>query len=189
LFAVFAEDGIIDDPSPLPAAVGGGAFVLGMAPNGDEHLKAQAPQSLEPGSFGQSAEKLRRDILVPSTHACEFMAMSASKECGKHEANDFAQQLLLSPQAAFDLGHQGIWEIQILQGLMEGLDIVLGLSALLLKTLLGVEARAFSGFGLFVGVSFHGGHGELLRTVLVFRLGLKETMPHLGRIWPMILSA
>jgi hypothetical protein len=28
---------------------------------------------------------------------------------------------------------------------------------------------------LFVGVSFHGGHGDLLRTALVCRLGLKET--------------
>jgi len=187
LFAVFAEDGIIDDPSPLPATVGGGAFVLGLAPNGDEHLKAQAPQSFAPGSFGQSAEKLRRDMLVPSAYAREFMAMSASKERGKHERDDFPQQLLLSPQAAFDLGHQGLWEIQGLQGLMEGLDIMLGLRALVLETRLGFESTAFSGFGLFVGVSFHGGHGDLLRTALVCRLGLKETMPHSGRIWLTIL--
>src|SRR5207244_7533981 len=39
LFAVFSENGIIDDPSPWPATAGGGTFVLGMAPNGDEHLK------------------------------------------------------------------------------------------------------------------------------------------------------
>ncbi len=189
MFAVFTEDRIIDNPSPLPAAMGAGAFVLGVAPNGNEHLKAQAPQSFEPGAFGQSAEKLRGDILVPSAYAREFMAMSASKERGKHERDDFPQQLLLSAQTAFDLGHQGSGEIQVLQGLMEGLDIMLGLSALVLETRLGFESTAFSGFGLFGGVSFHGGHGELLRTVLVFRLGLKETMPHLRRIWPMILSA
>jgi len=169
LFAVFAEDGIIDDPSPLPAALGGGAFVLGMAPNGDEHLKAQAPQAFEPGSFGQSAEKLRRDILVPSAHAREFMAMSASKERGKHEADDCAQQLLLGLQAAFNLGYQRIGKIHVFEGLMDGLDIVLGLSTLLLEAFLGFESTAFSGFGLFVSVSFHRGHGELLRTVLVFR--------------------
>jgi len=161
----FSENGIIDDPSPLPATVGGGAFVLGMAPNGDEHLKAQAPESFEPRSFGQSVEQSGRDILVPSAHPGEFMAMSASKERGKHESDDFAQQLLLGLQAAFDLGHQGIREIQVLQGLMEGRDILLGLGALLLEALVGLEATAFSGFGLFVGVSFHGGHGELLRTV------------------------
>src|SRR5262249_48762156 len=136
-------------------------------PNGDENLKAQAPQAFEPGAFGQSAEKLRRDILVPSAHAREFMTMSASKERGKHERNNFAQEFLLSPQTAFDLGHQGSGEVQVLQGLMEGLDRVLGLSALLLEALLGCEATAFSGFDLFVSVSFPGGHGELLRTVLI----------------------
>ena len=41
--AVFPEDGIIDDPSPLPATSGGGAFALGMAPNGQKNLQAQAP--------------------------------------------------------------------------------------------------------------------------------------------------
>ncbi len=166
--AVFPEDGIIDDPSPLPATAGGGTFVLGMAPHGDENLKAQAPQAFEPGSFGQSAEKLRRDMLVPPAHARKFMAMSATKERGKHERDDCAQEFLLSPQTAFALGHQGLGEVQVLQGLMEGLDRVLGLSALSLEALLGFESTAFSGFDLFVGVSFHGGHGELLRTVLLF---------------------
>jgi hypothetical protein len=167
LFAVFTEDRIINDPSPLPATLGGGAFVLGVAPNGKENLKAQAPQAFEPGSFGESAEKLRGDILVPSAHTREFMAMSASKERGKHESDDFAQEFLLSSQAAFDLGHQGIGKIHVLQGLMEGFDIVLSLGVLLLETFLGFESTAFSGFGLFGGVSFHGGHGELLRTVWV----------------------
>ena len=115
------------------------------------------------------------------------MAMSASKERGKHERDDFAQQLLLGLQAAFNLGHQGIREIQVLQGLMEGLDMVLGLSALLPEAFLGVESTAFSGFDLFVGISFHGGHSEILRTVLVFLCGAKETMPHAGRIWLTIL--
>src|SRR5262249_59662586 len=79
------------------------------------------------------------------------MGMAASKERGKHERDDFPQQLLLSAQAAFDLGHQGSGEIQVLQGLMEGLDILLGLRALVLETRLGFKLTAFSGFGLFVG--------------------------------------
>jgi hypothetical protein len=108
------------------------------------------------------------------------MVMSASKERGKHERDDFAQEFLLGSQAAFDLGHQGIGHIQVLQGLMDGFDVVLGLGALLLKTFLGFESMAFSGFGLFGGVLFHGGHGALLRTVLVVWLGSKETMPHSG---------
>ena len=112
--AVFSEDRIIDDPSPLPATLGRGTLVLGMAPKGNEHLKAQAPQAFEPGSFGQSAQELRRDILVPSAHTGEFMTMSAAKEGGKHHADDFAQELLLSPQAAFDLSHSGLGEAQVL---------------------------------------------------------------------------
>ncbi len=73
----------------------GGFFILGVAPNGEENLKAQASQAFQPGSFGQSAQQLGGDIFVPSAYAREFMAMSASKERGKHEADDFAQQLLL----------------------------------------------------------------------------------------------
>jgi hypothetical protein len=46
---------------------------------------------------------------------------------------------------------------------MNGLDVALGLGALLSEALLGVKATAFNGFGLFVGVSFHRGHGDLLR--------------------------
>jgi hypothetical protein len=46
---------------------------------------------------------------------------------------------------------------------MDGLDIGPGISTLLSEALLGFEATAFVGFGLFLGVSFHGGHGELLR--------------------------
>jgi len=45
---------------------------------------------------------------------------------------------------------------------MDGLDRVLGLSALVLEALLGIESTAFSGFGLFVSVSFHRGHDALL---------------------------
>ena len=40
--------------------------------------------------------------------------MSSAKESGKHEPHDFAQELLLGLQAAFDLGHQRIEEAQIL---------------------------------------------------------------------------
>jgi hypothetical protein len=158
-----------------------------VVPNGEENLKAQASQSFKPGAFGQSAQQPGRDLLVPSAHAREFMAMSASKERGKHEADDFAQQLLLGLQAASNLGDQRLGKIQVFEGLMDGLDIVLGLSTLLLETFLGFESTAFSGFGLFVSVSFHRGHGELLSTVLVFRLGSEETMSHSGRIWLMIL--
>ena len=158
---------------------------MGMAPNGQENLQAQAPETFDPGAFRQSAEQSGRHILVPSAHAREFMAMSTSKERGKHETDDFAQQLLLGLQAAFNLGDQRIGKIQVFEGLMDGLNIVLGLSTLLLEAFLGFESTAFSGFGLFGGVSFHGGHGEILRTVWVILLDSKETMSHLRRIWLM----
>src|SRR4030095_7981111 len=145
LRAVCPEDGVINDPSTLRPTARGGTLVLGMAPKGDETLKAQAPQAFEPGSFGQSAEQLRRDILVPAAHTREFMAMAASKERGRHARNDCAQELLWSPQTAFDLGHQGIGEVQVLQGLLEGLARGLGLSALVLEALGGLASAGFSG--------------------------------------------
>jgi len=95
------------------------------------------------------------------------MARSASTERGNQERDDGAQQLLLGRQAACDLGDHGLRDIQVLQGLMEGLARVLGLGALWLEALGGLESTALSGLGLFVGVALHGGHGELLRTVCV----------------------
>jgi hypothetical protein len=169
LLTVVSENRLIDEPSPWPTTVGGGAFLLGVAPNGEEHLKAQASQSLKPGACGQSAQPPGRDRLVPAAHAREFMARSASKERGKQEADDFAPPLLWGLQAACHLGDQRLGTIQVFEGLMEGLERVLGLSTLLLETFLGFESTAFSGFGLLVSVSLQRGHGELLRTVLVFR--------------------
>jgi hypothetical protein len=61
--------------------------------------------------------------------------------------------------------------------LMDGLDIALGLSALLSETLLGVEATAFDGFGLFLGVSFHRGHGDLLRVKLLVYHSRRKPCP------------
>src|SRR5437879_8265547 len=95
----------------------------------------------------------------------------------------FPYTTLFRSQAAFNLGYQRLGKIQVFEGLMDGLDRVLGLSTLLLEAVLGFESTTFSGFGLFGGVSFHGGHGEFLRIVWVVLLGSKETMPHLRRIW------
>jgi hypothetical protein len=180
---VCAEHGLIDDPSPWPATVGGGAFRLGVAPHGEEHLKAQASQALKPGSFGQSARQPGGDMVVPPASARECMAMSASQERGKHAADDCAQPLLLGLEAAFDLGDHRLGNSQVFAGLRDGLARVLGLSARWLEALWGMESTAFSGFGLCGGVSFHRGHGEILRTVWVILLGSKETISHVRRIW------
>ena len=91
------------------------------------------------------------------------MTMSAATEGGKHEANDCAQEFLLSPQATFDLGHSGLGETPVLKGLMAGFKVMLSLGAVLPEALVGFEPTAFGGFGLSLGVSFHGEHGALLR--------------------------
>ena len=41
------------------------------------------------------------------------MRVSSAKEGGKHEADDFAQELLLGLQAAFNFGHEGVGEAQV----------------------------------------------------------------------------
>src|SRR2546427_746015 len=134
-----------------------------------QQQRAQAQHSIE------AIHQALKDLDFPDTLVAEI------------EGRLQAQQLLLGLQAAFNLGYQRIGKIQVFEGLMDGLDRVLGLSTLLLEAFLGFESTAFSGFGLFVSVSFHRGHGELLRTVLGFRLGSEETMPHSGRILLMIL--
>jgi hypothetical protein len=46
---------------------------------------------------------------------------------------------------------------------VDGFDIALSIGALLADALLGFESTAFGGFGLFLGLSFHRGHGKFLR--------------------------
>jgi hypothetical protein len=66
--------------------------------------------------------------LSPAAHAGQFIGASAPKERGKHEAEECAEQLLLGSQAAFNLDDEGIGYAQVIEGLMEGADIALGLS-------------------------------------------------------------
>src|SRR5688572_22725672 len=110
VFAVCSENRVIDHPAPLPATLRRGTLVVGMTPDRDEYLQAQAPQSFEPGAFGQSTQQPRGDVLVPSAYAGELIPRSAAKQGGKHDPDDFAHELLLRLQAAFDLRHQGIGE-------------------------------------------------------------------------------
>jgi hypothetical protein len=51
---------------------------------------------------------------------------------------------------------------------MDGLDIALGIGLLLSDALPCFEATAFDGVGLFLGVSFHRGHGDVLRVKWFF---------------------
>jgi IS1 transposase len=59
---------------------------------------------------------------------------------------------------------------------VESLGGLLGLTLVLLKTFLSAVAATRSDFGLFVGVSFCGGHGALLPTGVLAMHGWKEMM-------------
>jgi hypothetical protein len=60
---------------------------------------------------------------------------------------------------------------------MDGLYSMVGLGALLSEALLGFEAAAFGGFGLFLGVSFHRGHGDFLRLDAFFYQTRRKPCP------------
>jgi hypothetical protein len=104
------------------------------------------------------------------------MRVSSATEGGKHEADDFAQELLLGLQAAFHFGHEGGGEAQVFSGLMDGLEGALGIGTLLSDVLPCFETTAFEGFGLSLGVSFHRGHGDFLR-VQCFSLQIEGNRP------------
>jgi hypothetical protein len=54
-----------------------------------------------------------------------------------------------------------------MEGLLQALGSLLRLEAVTIEALLRFEATTVSGFGVLFGVSFHGGHGALLRSVWV----------------------
>ncbi len=115
---------------------------------------AELAQPLDPGTLGQSPENPGGLIFIPAAHSGEFMGTGAAKEGGKHEAEDFAQKLLLGFQAPFDLGHEVVGKAQIVEGLTECVDGALGVVLLALVASFGVEPAAAFRFGLFFGVCF-----------------------------------
>ena len=105
--------------------------------------------------------------MVPAPHATEFRGRATAKESRKHHPDDCAHELWLAAQAPCDLGHHGLRQAQVLQGVVQGLGGPWRLAPIALKTFMGLKATALSGFGLLFGVSFEGGHGVLLQTVLL----------------------
>ena len=63
LRTILVEHRVIPDPGPLPAALGGRAFVMHMTLDGLKHLHPQAPQPLEPGAVRQRPEQARGPCL------------------------------------------------------------------------------------------------------------------------------
>jgi len=66
----------------------------------------------------------------------------------------------LGSQAAFDLRDEVVGQAQVMESLVEGFDITLGLFLLAFVSLLSVET-APSGFGVFLCISFGWGHRAL----------------------------
>jgi hypothetical protein len=64
--------------------------------------------------------------------------------------------------------------------LLAGFGGLLRLETIMIEALSRLVPTALSDFSLFFGVSCAGGHGVLLRTVLLWMMGAKETMPHQG---------
>ena len=104
-------------------------------------------------------------MLVPSPCASQLMGAAAPKEGGKHEAEDFPEELLLSAQAPFDLNDEVLRQAEVVEGLVDGIDIALGLALLLLMTLFRMQASAFDGFRVLFDVSLGSGHGAFLHLV------------------------
>jgi hypothetical protein len=74
----------------------------------------------------------------------------------------------LASQAAFDLGHEVFRQSQVIEGLLEGLDSVLGLATVAREALLRCAITASSGVGVVFGVSGAWRHGALLCFVRVY---------------------
>jgi len=136
-----------------------------MAPQGAEDIVAQLAQAFEPGTLGQGAQDTGGDIFVPSAYTRQLMSTSTPKEGGTHEAKDFAQQLLLRSQAAFDLDDEVSRQAKVIEGLTECFDSALGLSLSALMAFLRIEAAPFDDFRLLVSISSGTDHGGFLRRV------------------------
>jgi hypothetical protein len=124
---------------------------------------AKLAEPLEPGTFGEGTQQTRGQILVPSARASSLIGIDATEKRREHEAEDFAEQLFLSSQAAFDLQDEVVGQAQVMESLVEGFDITLGLFLLAFVSLLSVETPPRDGFGLLFDISFGADHGDVLR--------------------------
>src|SRR6266849_6754005 len=77
----------------------------------------------------------------------------APKEGGKHKAEDFPEELLLGSQAAFDLDDEVIRQAHVVEGLVQGVDIALGVAWLLLMAFFRMQTPAVDGLSVLFDVS------------------------------------
>jgi hypothetical protein len=114
-------------------------------------------------------------VFIPAPHTAQFGVGAAPKQRRTHHANDFAQELFLTPQTPFDLGYQVCGEAQVMESLLQDLGGMLCLAVIMCEALLRVQATALSGFGLLFGVSCRWGHDALLDAVWVYGGGSLST--------------
>src|SRR5262249_40825878 len=98
----------------------------------------------------------------PAPHTAQFGVGTAAKQRRKHDPEDFAQELVLTPQTPFDLDHQVCGEAQVLERLFQDFDCVLCLAAIPCEALLRCAITVSSRFGVLFSVSFVWGHAVLL---------------------------
>ncbi len=103
--------------------------------------------------------------LVPSPRSGQRMGTAAPQEGGKHEADDFPEELLLGAQAAFDLDDEVIRHAHVVEGLGQGFDSALGLALLVLMACFRMQPSAVDGVSVLFDVSLGAGHGAFLRLV------------------------
>ena len=70
------------------------------------------------------------------------------------EGRSGASAISLASQAPCDLGHEVFRQLQVIEGLLEGLGGLLCLAAITFEVLPRFETAALSGFGMLFSVSF-----------------------------------
>jgi hypothetical protein len=143
-----------------------------VTPQWDQHLHTQAAKPLDPGALGQRSKQTRGQVFIPAPHPAQFGVGTTPEERGKHHTDDLAQQLFLTSQTPFDLGHEVFGETQGMESLLQGLGGLLCLAAITCEALLGFEVATLAGFGVLFGGSVAWGHGALLNSVWVCEDGV-----------------
>jgi hypothetical protein len=117
LLAILLEDTVVSHPRPLAATAGGGAFVCHVPPQAHQPVLAQALRAPDPFLLGQRAQDPPGQVPIPAPDPAQLPIAAAAKCRGKHHPKHLAHELLLGLQAPLHLFGDGLWQLQLLQGL------------------------------------------------------------------------
>ena len=121
LLAVLFEHRVIAHPGPLPAAPRGLTLLAAWRHSGTSTSRPKRRSRLSQERLG-SAPSRREGGSYPSPARGTVQCWCGSRtKRGKHHTDDLAQELLLTAQAPFDLGHEVFRKPQVIEGLVEGL--------------------------------------------------------------------